>query len=309
MQTNKNYLATIMTVETKFLNNSVNYSEEYMIKKSLCKYIETYNKYLYNYKTKTNLHDNKDCEVKIPNNNKKFFLYIVKKVENNKNCYTLYFFPDKNSKVYYSNFLLIKNTIDDFCIECDITFDDNSYLLEGYLYGDSNKKQFLITDILFRNNELIDNNFNGRMSLVHNLFFSKLHKMDNLNNLISIGIHHYVTNPLLKIFLNNFVWKSELICIETVCNFEKTIKYLPDKEICKNNKESDVSVSSTKKIIKSKVSDIYNVYNIDTSDSEGILYISTLKMSKYLNNIFKENNELNLQCTFNKHFQKWAVIN
>ena len=65
-----------MTVDTNFLNNSVNYSEEYNIKKTLCKYIDIYNKYLYNYKNKPNLHDNKECEVIIPNNNKKFYLYI-----------------------------------------------------------------------------------------------------------------------------------------------------------------------------------------------------------------------------------------
>ena len=41
-----------------------------------------------------------------------------------------------------------------------------------------------------------------------------------------------------------------------VINMEKGIFNLTI-EICKNNKESDVSVSSTKKIIKSKVSDIY----------------------------------------------------
>ena len=294
-----------MTVETKFLNNSVNYSEEYNIKKSLCKYIDTYNKYLYNYKLRTNLHDNKDCEVLIPNNNKKFFLYIIKKTENNKNCYTLYFFPDKNSKLYYNNFLLIKNTIDDFFIECDIAFDDNSYLLEGYLYGNSIKGQFLITDILFRNNDLIDVNYANRMSLVNKLFFNKIHKMDNLNNLISIGIHHHVTNPLLKIFMNNFIWKSELICVETICNFEKRTEYLVDSNRT-NNSINDGSI--LKKIVKTKVSDIYNVYNMETSDNEGILYVSTLKMSKHLSSVFKNVDELSLKCKFNKHFQKWELV-
>lgn len=306
-----------MTIETKFLNNSVNYSEEYNIKKSLCKYIDTYNKYLYNYKLRTNLHDNKDCEVLIPNNNKKFFLYIIKKTENNKNCYTLYFFPDKNSKLYYNNFLLIKNTIDDFFIECDIAFDDNSYLLEGYLYGDSIKGQFLISDILFRNNDLIDVNYTSRMSLVNKLFFNKIHKMDNLNNLISIGIHHHVNSSLLKIFLNNFIWKSELICIETICNFEKQIQYLSNDKSTPINDSTNVGATPInddkdttviKKIVKTKVSDIYNVSNMETSDSEGILYVSTLKMSKHLNGIFKDTEELHLKCKFNKHFQKWALV-
>jgi hypothetical protein len=37
------------------------------------------------------------------------------------------------SKNYFNNFLLIKNTIDEFFLECDLSFDENSYLLEGYL--------------------------------------------------------------------------------------------------------------------------------------------------------------------------------
>ena len=56
-------------MDTKFLNNSVDYCEEYGIKKSLSKYIQAYNKYLYNYKKGIHLNDNKECELFIPNNN------------------------------------------------------------------------------------------------------------------------------------------------------------------------------------------------------------------------------------------------
>ena len=218
----------------------------------------------------------------------------------------MYFFPDKNSKMYYNDYILVKNTIDDFCIECDLNFDDKSYLLEGYLYGNLDKMQFLISDILFKGDKLIDFNYYDRMQLVNSLFFNKIQKMCNLNNLISISIHHYITIPLLKIFLNNFIWKTEVICIETVCNFEKKINFLEQNKHNNNiNNDCDVSI---KKITKTKVSDIYNVCNLDTSNNEGILYISTLKMSKHLSSLFKENDELNLKCAFNKHFQKWYVI-
>ena len=284
--------------EAKFLNNSVNYSEEYMIKKSLYKYIETYNTFLYNYNTKLNLLDKKIDNIKlIPNNNKKYYLYIQKK--SNKNS-TMFFFPDTNSKKYFSNFLLIKNTIDEFFFECDLAFDDNSYLLEGYLYMDANgKKHFLISDILFKNNILIETSYENRFNLINILFFVKISKMMNINNLLSIGIHNYINESLLPIFLNNFKWKQEIICVETINNFDKTNKFLNRV----NNNEQNLS----KKIVKTKISDIYNVYNVETNDFEGVLYISTLKVSKYLIACFEKVDELVLNCYFNTNFQKWQL--
>ena len=284
--------------EAKFLNNSVNYSEEYMIKVSLYKYIETYNTFLYNYNSKLNLLDKKIDNIKvIPNNNKKYYLYIQKK--SNKNS-TLFFFPDTNSKNYFNNFLLIKNTIDEFFLECDLSFDENSYLLEGYLYTDANsKKHFLISDILFKNNILIETSYENRFNLINILFFDKISKMMNINNLLSIGIHNYISESLLPIFLNNFKWKQEIICVETINNYDKKIKFL--------NKVNQNEETILKKIIKTKISDIYNVYNIETNVFEGVLYISTLKMSKYLITCFEKDDELVLKCCFNTNFQKWQL--
>ena len=310
-------------MDTKFLNNSVDYCEEYGIKKSLSKYIQAYNKYLYNYKKGIHLNDNKECELFIPNNNKKFFLYIFK--HNVKNSYVLYFFPDKNCKMYFSNFLLIKNTINDFFIECDMKFDDQSYLLEGYLYGNSSKQHFLITDILFRNGNIIQSDYSNRLHLINELFFNKISKMNNINNVLSIGIHNCINHFLINVFLNNFIWKNEIICIETIRNFEKKTEFLPVQNkntgSCFTQARTDSGSQnvSSKKIVKTKVSEIYNVYNIETNDFEGILYIDTLKTSRYLLSLFKvsdtctqsrdrEHDEIIYDCIFNTYFQKWQII-
>jgi len=304
-------------MDTKFLNNSVDYCEEYGIKKSLCKYIEIYNKYLYNYKKGIHLNDNKESELFIPNNNKKFFLYVFK--HNIKNSYVLYFFPDKNCKMYFSNFLLIKNTINDFFIECDIKFDDQSYLLEGYLYGNSSKQHFLITDILFKNGNIIQSEYSNRLHLINELFFNKINKMNNINNVLSIGIHNCINHFLINVFLNNFIWKNEIICIETIRNFEKKLDFLP---VQNTNTESEGKKVSSKKIVKTKISEIYNVYNIQTNDFEGILYIDTLKTSRYLLSLFnqheerqdpdsvtrQDHDEIIYDCVFNTYFQKWQII-
>jgi hypothetical protein len=186
--------------------------------------------------------------------------------------------------------------------------------------------------------------------------------MNNINNVLSIGIHNCINHFLINVFLNNFIWKNEIICIETIRNFEKKTEFLP---VQNNNTGSCLSVSlsfclvqtrtevgtdpnrgrdrpeqrsgqvrtqsvsqdvSSKKIVKTKVSEIYNVYNIQTNDFEGILYIDTLKTSRYLLSLFKESisnssidfrpeqsrdrehDEIIHDCIFNTYFQKWQIV-
>jgi len=62
-----------------------------------------------------------------------------------------------------------------------------------------------------------------------------------------------------------------------------------------------------KKIVKTKTSDVYEVYNINTNNFEGILYVNTLKKSKHLLHLFKELDEKQLLCQYNKIFQKWET--
>jgi hypothetical protein len=232
--------------------------------------------------------------------------------------------------MYFTTFLLIKNTINDFFIECDMKFDDQSYLLEGYLYGNSTKQHFLITDILFRNGNIIQSEYSNRLHLINELFFNKISKMNNINNVLSIGIHNCINHFLINVFLNNFIWKNEIICIETIRNFEKKIEFLPVQNkntgSCRSRTQSGSQDVSSKKIVKTKVSEIYNVYNIQTNDFEGILYIDTLKTSRYLLSLFKESisnsstdfrpeqsrdrehDEIIHDCIFNTYFQKWQIV-
>ena len=297
----------------KFLNNSVNFCEEYDFKKILSEYIEKYNIFLNKNINHCENYKNTGMNVTqyIPNNNKKYYVYITKK----KDQYTtMYFFADIESKKYYHDFLLIKNTLVDFFIECDIVFEE-SFLLEGYLYGSNlyssnsntsenehsnNKMNYLITDILFKGKDLIDSEYDKRYDIINELFFNKLSNLKNLNNILDIGIHTHISESYIPIFLNNFIWKKEIISIEHVNNFNKNQKYLQKDT---NDKSID------KKIVKTKTSDVFKVFNIETNNYEGLLYISTLKISKYINILFKSCDEVILNCNFNTHFQKWQLNN
>ena len=295
-----------------FLNNSVDYCEEFQIKRMLLKKMEQYNQFL-----QDNINID-TCEYNIiPNNNKKYYLYITVK----KNKINLLFYADETCKKYYSNYLLIKNTIDDFFMECElVNLEDSSYLLEGYLYGDANHKEFLMTDILFKGNELVSEYiYNKRYKIMYDIFNNKLNEMKN--NTISISFHYNVKEDLVILFLYNFKWKHEIISLEYISSYNKIQKFIigyTPNYINKSNitlkKDNDLNKKSVsfnivpKKIIKTKKSELYKVYNIELNNDEGFLYVDSLQTSKQLSNLFLNTSEIVIDCVFNRFFQKWSIV-
>lgn len=273
-----------------FLNNSSKYSEEYVIKSELVGYISQYNKFLENY----NLQNFDDTFKLIPNNNKKYFIFM-KKISNT--TAIMYYFPSETSKQYYSSNLLIKNTISDFFVECDIVLQEPFYILEGYLYN--NKQNYLISDILFIGNNIVNEpDYSSRFNLLYN--FYNLYQ----NEFTNIQLHPYTSENMISLFLNNFIWKHEIVSIETIFGFYKEQKYIIEPF-------SSKTISSTpifKIIEKTNKSEIYKVYNISTNDYEGLLYIKTLQDSIYMYNLTQNCDTCTLECVFNSNFQKWSAI-
>ena len=219
----------------------------------------------------------------ILNNNKKFYLFITSK--NNFNVF--YFFPTKKN---FGENKLLQNLLKPFFIEIDLLFTD-TFLLEGYIYKDT----FLISDILMKNNTvLLDNDYNSRHIIIVNIFFDKLEKMKDMNDYFTISIHPIQKEEDIILFYNNFEFKDELLCIETVQSCIKTNSFI-----------NVINEQTEKRISKTKLSDVYDVFNIDTNLHEGILYIKTIKISKYLFNL---NNNICLNCKFNVYFKKWEPI-
>lgn len=279
-----------------FINKSVNYSQTNLLKDKLKIDLIKYNQfYKKNIKYIVNGILPNNCHLLL-NNNQKYYMYVIKRdeLENCKeNTNILYFFKQGSTDIE-----------DEFYMEIDKIFNDN-YLFEGYLYKrDDSKKAFLISDILIINNEVIDDSFSNRYLLIHNII---KYEYKNLNNLLNINIHPIfkkdsVNNidSLLNIFKNNFVYNRQLVAIEEIYNYDKIIKYID------NNKRN----INKKRIVKGNIIDVYNVYNIDTGDHEGLLYIKGLKESKFFKEIFYIQNKerVDLECEFNNAFYKWSPI-
>lgn len=274
-----------------FINKSVNYSQTNLLKtKYLSQLLHNYNSFLINEITNNNSLTQLNYYI-IPNNNTKFYLYINKKkiLENCKENYNiLYFFPSDDSKS------------SDFFIEIDNKFN-STFLFEGYIYKKDNKSYYLLTDILFKDQELITCDYALRYTMLNEIFFN-ITNLSNLNDHLTIGIHPIFQNEhenIIHIFLHNFIHKQDICSVEHVYNFKKI----------QIHKESPHVGEENKKIGKGKYPDVYNVYNLNTGNNEGILYIKGLKESKCIKNIISNVDDLFiLKCKYNSTFHKWEPI-
>jgi hypothetical protein len=287
-----------------FINKSVTYSQISLLKQNiLSPLLKMYNEHLLNVKL-SNMTFDKDINTGlsfdyiIPNNNKKYYLLITKKSyleSSNSNYNILYFFPDENTNE--------TNTIGDFFLEIDNLFNDD-FLLEGYLYkGSDNNYEYLLTDILLKNKSILNMSYELRYVVLNEIVFSiTREKLKALNNHMSINVHPIFTDQnqnLIKVFRHNFIYKNEIHFLERVKDFEKTrFIGIIDKQ------------DSEKYIEIGKYTDVYNVYNKNSNNFEGILYIKGILQSVRMKKLFKTNDckRILLNCTFNINFKKWQPV-
>lgn len=292
---------------SKFISSAVNYSETNILKtKILSIILESYNeKILLNDSVKLNL-DNTTAKYIIPNNNKKYYMLIVNKSDITKNNINnqykiLYFFPYNNDNP------------NDFYVEIDsnkTNFTKNNYLFEGYMYVADGQNTFLISDILAIDSIIVNCDYSLRYSLLNKIIRDKKNYLNNLNGHLNINIHSMFeinneddrSNELFNIFKNNFIFKNDI----------NSIEYIDEKSLIKTQNiifDEKSSTTQDKIISKTKYIDVYNVYNVNTNDFEGILYIKTIKDSKKLYELTLENSQIILKCLYNHNFKKWQIIN
>jgi hypothetical protein len=282
---------------SKFVINSANYSETQHIKTKLLKpVLEKYNSTILN-KPENNFTSSFDQEMFIPNNNKKYFLFVMNKKDisdvNSKSEYkVLYFFPENPS-----------NLESDFFIEMDFVnnFPKKSYLFEGYLY----ETNFLITDILAIEQTILSSDYQLRLDIIQELI--KVEGIKNINCDLNISVHPVFRfsdenfSQLLNIFKNNFIHKKQLNTVEYVkMSFSTTSK----------RRETEEVILEVKKMIitKTRYSDVYKVKDLVSGNDDGILYVGTIESSKTLRTLLGTDTELVLECKYNPAFYKWEPI-
>jgi hypothetical protein len=290
-----------------FLNKSVGYSQTIMLKSDiLAPLLQSYNEFVLN-KTGEDvigldINTGISYDYILSNNNKKYYLLIVKKKLLEETCNQkydiLYLFPDRFNQDL-SNKTLEQETDTDFYLEIDSLFNDE-FLLEGYLYKRDGCYEYLLTDILMKNRKVIDVAYELRYTLLNEVLKTiGGDLLKKLNNHMSINIHPVFSSEdetMMKIFNNNFLYKDQIKSIEKISHFTKR-RYLNRLK------------NSEKKLIEpSKYTDVYNVYNIETNNAEGILYVKGIRESKFLKQIFSNTTRTEIQCDWNTQFSKWQPV-
>ncbi len=101
---------------------------------------------------------------------------------------------------------------------------------------------------------------------------------------------------MIKIFVNNFIFKDAICALETIDNHKKT------RHVTQIQKQPEI-----KRITKGLYIDVYNVYSTQSGDHEGILYIKGLQESIKMKELSR-NSIIELKCKFNCDFNKWEPI-
>lgn len=293
-----------------FINKSVNYSQTILLKSLLlAPLLNQYNDFMLHDKNveRSNLFNQIDYTI-IPNNNKKFYLLVCKKsdIENCKEDYNLlYFFPSHKTETFFNDNKLIKTSISDFFLEIKNTFN-NKYLFEGYLYSTSNGSEFLITDILFKDDTLVNCDYKLRYNILNEIIMPIQKNLKNLNNHLNINLHpifNISNENMIKIFKSNFIHYDELTSLEYINNFTKYLK--DEKQEIQTNLEQN---TKQKHILKTNYADVYDVYDTENGNANGILYIKGVKESKFMKDKFKNESKILLNCNYNSNFKKWQPI-
>ena len=168
--------------------------------------------------------------------------------------------------------------------------------------GSDNNYEYLLTDILLKNKSILNVSYELRYVVLNEILLSiTREKLKALNNHMTINVHPIFNEQnqnLIKVFRHNFIYKNEICYLERVKDFEKTrFVGITDKQDCE------------KYIEMGKYTDVYNVYNKNSNNFEGILYIKgiseSVKMKRLINNNIKHTL---LNCTFNINFKKWQPV-
>jgi len=178
-----------------FLKKSVKYSKTKVLKEDvLLKLLEKNGEFSISKDVNTEI----SYDYIISNNNKKYYLLITKKqlLEQQKSNLEykklLHFFPDQSSN---DNNLLEDDMLSDFYLEIDSFFDDE-FLLEGYLYKSDDKYEYLLTDILVKNNDIVNVSSELRYSLLNEII-QKIGKV-HLNKCVGVNYLTIKTHPVFE---------------------------------------------------------------------------------------------------------------
>lgn len=188
----------------------------------------------------------------------------------------------------------------DFCIESDSRVEGlkGDIILRVCLFDskgcDKDKKILMVQDILVKNSQVVKVSYNLRYLIVLDLVFDTLmHEKFHPKFKFRVSPQLEVGKTNLDVFFSNFKYKLGGLGLMNDDSFQQ-IYYMIE----------DVPKVKTFRIKKTEFTDVYNVYDLETDESNGLLYIKTLKDSKWLRE--QDQDVLEIDCIYNTRFDKWS---
>ena len=239
------------------------------------------------------------------NNRQKYYIIITHKQRfiSGSRENIMYIFPEKSNHSDYNFY------IEPCYIETEnqyITNKQDFMMIEGYVYGSKNNYSFLATDILCMNStQALTIEYQCRYELLQDII-TQFDTTTKINGFISIGIHPVFEcsneKNIESLFRKSFVFKHEL-------NSKEYFLDSSHKQIVNDETQKEHVSESKKYIEKTPRTEVYNVYNYDDNKYEGILYIKTIKDSKKIFELFKNEDRILMNCFYNIKFGKYQSIN
>lgn len=226
----------------------------------------------------------------------KYFIWISKNLLDNKAC--IYIFT---KDFLQEEWITIKDEY--------VNWIENEYLLEGYLVDN----EMYFSDILY---PIYNINYENRRSVMKKIFINSKSRTNYVIqdrgpfNIILGKICNYIRlseNPKDDNFLKNLMKRNFK---DGKVNFHE--EYINNNKIVKTriDLEKKEILPKTFRLKKGSKIELYELYELETNNYIGYLYIKTLKESKYIKEYLNNDIEtIKVNCEWNDFLQAWQFKN
>ena len=193
----------------------------------------------------------------------------------------------------------------------------NGTLLETELLRDNNDNwTLLLGDIYYYKGKIMKNtNIVDRINIIHNILESE-YKDDSFCDICPLQIKKYFDIEKYQDVLSNFIpslnYKIRGIYFVPInINYSNILYMFKDDELKINFVKKDNKQLLNFKITKTMKPEVYDLYLNDKDTIKKICYayISNIKTSKYINELFDSvEDNIVVECEYNKHFERWQPI-
>ena len=189
----------------------------------------------------------------------------------------------------------------------------NGSILDGKItkFGKTSN-QFVIHELYYRpymnmdlikKHDIIKEEILPSFSKIEEIDFmmARLYKYEDLPSVLFEKLPKSQSRVIGLMFLSKVTKPYYVYTNEIELNTIKVKKEIPNTKVYENS-------LTEFKMVPTKNTDVYNLYDLDDGDEIGLAYIPNIRTSHYFANLFKRESEIKVQCIKSEKFNKWIPI-